>query len=100
VLNGTALPSKQDTIISAAQLGQLSYQVGNGSDTLWVKANDGTTWGNWSKSFTISDQISFVCTRQPPLAVPRQYHGIEVMFPRRFPPIPILPKGIHYVTGR
>jgi len=41
--------------VSAAQLGQLTYQVGTGTDTLWAKANDGTAWGDWSKSFTISD---------------------------------------------
>ena len=55
VLNGTALPAKQDNIITAAQLGQLSYQVGTGTDTLRVRANDGTVWGGWSKNFTISD---------------------------------------------
>jgi hypothetical protein len=55
VLNGNALPSNQDNIISAAQLSQLSYVVGTGSDTLWARANDGTVWGAWSKSFTISD---------------------------------------------
>jgi hypothetical protein len=49
------LPANQDNIISAAQLGQLSYQVGTGTDTLWVRANDGTVWGAWSNSFTISD---------------------------------------------
>ena len=55
VLNGAVLPAKQDNIITAAQLGQLSYVVGTGTDTLRVKANDGTVWGGWSKSFTISD---------------------------------------------
>jgi hypothetical protein len=55
VLNGNALPANQDNIVSATQLGQLSYQVGTGSDTLWARANDGTVWGGWSKSFTISD---------------------------------------------
>jgi Ca2+-binding RTX toxin-like protein len=55
VLNGTVLPAKQDNIITAAQLGQLSYEVGTGTDTLRVKANDGTVWGGWSKNFTISD---------------------------------------------
>ena len=29
--------------------------MGTGSDTLWARANDGTAWGAWSKSFTISD---------------------------------------------
>jgi hypothetical protein len=55
VLNGSVLPAKQHNIIPAAQLGQLSYQVGTGTDTLRVRANDGTVWGGWSKSFTISD---------------------------------------------
>ena len=55
LLNGRALAANQDNFISATQLGQLSYQVGTGSDTLWARANDGTVWGGWSKSFTISD---------------------------------------------
>jgi hypothetical protein len=55
LLNGRALPANQDNVLSATQLGQLSYQVGTGSDTLWARANDGTVWGGWSKSFTISD---------------------------------------------
>jgi hypothetical protein len=55
LLNGSALPANQDNIISSGQLSQLTYQVGTGSDTLWARANDGTVWGGWSKSFTISD---------------------------------------------
>jgi hypothetical protein len=55
VLNGNTLQAGQDNIISATQLGQLSYVVGTGSDTLWARANDGTVWGAWSNSFTISD---------------------------------------------
>jgi hypothetical protein len=55
LLNGSTLPANQHDIISAAQLSQLSYQVGTGSDTLWARANDGTVWGRWSTSFTISD---------------------------------------------
>jgi ELWxxDGT repeat protein len=55
LLNGSALPANQDTIISASQLSHLSYQVGTGADTLRARANDGTAWGAWSSSFTISD---------------------------------------------
>ncbi|MFZ1095889.1 MAG: hypothetical protein WAN75_42860 [Xanthobacteraceae bacterium] len=55
LLNGSALPPNQDNIISASQLSQLSYQVGSGTDTLWIKANDGHVWGAWSSSFTMSD---------------------------------------------
>ena len=54
-LNGTALGANQNNVITAAQLSQLTYQVGSGTDTLWVEANDGTVWGPWSNSFTISD---------------------------------------------
>jgi hypothetical protein len=55
LLNGSALPANHDNIISASQLSQLSYQVGTGTDTLWARANDGTVWGAWSSSFTMSD---------------------------------------------
>jgi probable HAF family extracellular repeat protein len=55
LLNGTALPANHENIISASQLSQLSYQVGTGTDTLWARANDGTVWGAWSSSFTMSD---------------------------------------------
>ena len=54
-LNGTALGANQNNIITAAQLSQLTYQVGSSTDTLWVEANDGTVWGPWSQSFKISD---------------------------------------------
>ena len=54
-LNGTALGANQNNVITAAQLSQLTYHVGSGTDTLWVEANDGTVWGPWSNSFTISD---------------------------------------------
>jgi hypothetical protein len=54
VLNSTPLGANQDNIITAAQLSQLTYQVGSGTDTLWVRANDGTVWGPWSPSFTVN----------------------------------------------
>jgi hypothetical protein len=54
VLNGTALPSGQGNIINANQIAGLSYQPGSGTDTLWVRANDGRVWGNWSNPFTVT----------------------------------------------
>ena len=54
---GTTLPANQDNIITAAQLSQLSYQSGSGTDTLWVRANDGTMWGNWSQAFTVTAPV-------------------------------------------
>ncbi|MFX7820803.1 hypothetical protein ABTK26_21020, partial [Acinetobacter baumannii] len=52
---GVTLGANQDDIVSASQLSQLAYHVGSGTDTLWIKANDGTVWGAWSSAFTISD---------------------------------------------
>jgi hypothetical protein len=56
-LSGTALSAGQDNIVTAAQLAQLSYQPGSGTDTLWIRANDGTVWGTWSAGFTITAPI-------------------------------------------
>ena len=57
VLNGVAQGTNQEIDVTAAQLSQLSYQSGSGADTLWVRANDGTQWGNWSSSFTVTAPI-------------------------------------------
>lgn len=57
MLNGTALPTNQADTVTAAQLAQLTYQSGSGADTLWVQANDGTVWGAWSSSFTVTAPI-------------------------------------------
>ncbi len=54
VFNGAPLAAGQGNIIAATQLSQLSYQAGAGTDTLWVRANDGTAWGAWSNSFTVT----------------------------------------------
>ncbi|MCC8984600.1 hypothetical protein H8A92_38435 [Bradyrhizobium sp. 10BB] len=54
-LNGTTLGANQGNIVAASQLSQLAYHVGSGTDTLWIKANDGTVWGAWSSAFTVSD---------------------------------------------
>jgi hypothetical protein len=40
---------------NAAQLSQVTYQAGSGTDMLWVRVNDGTGFGPWSTSFTVSD---------------------------------------------
>jgi hypothetical protein len=53
--NGQALGTNQDDIISAAQLAQTTYQAGSGTDTLWVRGNEGGQWSAWSSGFTVSD---------------------------------------------
>jgi hypothetical protein len=50
-VSGIAQPLNQGIIVSAAQLSEVDYVPG--TDTLWVRANDGQ-WGNWSPAFTIT----------------------------------------------
>ena len=42
VLNGVIQPTNTDIYVTAAQLAQTTYQSGNGTDTLRVRANDGS----------------------------------------------------------
>ena len=53
VFNGVVEPANQLVIVPAAQLSQLSFDTGYGSDTLKVRANDGSQWGNFT-SFTVA----------------------------------------------
>ena len=55
LLNGVALGSNRDNIVSAAQLSQVSYQSGAGTDTLWVRGGDAALFGAWSQGFTVTD---------------------------------------------
>jgi hypothetical protein len=54
-LNNQALGANQDNFISAAQLAQTTYVAGTGTDTLWVRVQEGGQWSAWSQSFTVSD---------------------------------------------
>jgi hypothetical protein len=48
LLNGNALGTGQDNYVSAAELSQITYRSGTGTDTLYVRAFDGFVWGAWS----------------------------------------------------
>jgi hypothetical protein len=54
-LNGNALGTNQDNVVNAAQLSQVTYKAGSGTDMLWVRVNDGSGFGPWSTGFTVSD---------------------------------------------
>ena len=54
-LNGQTLGASQENIVSAAQLASTTYVSGPGTDTLWVRVNEGGQWSAWSPSFTVSD---------------------------------------------
>src|SRR5205823_5167063 len=66
LVNGLAQATNNDIYVTASQLAQTSYQSGNGTDTLWVRANDGTQWSAWSPSFTVSAQT----VDTPPVVTP------------------------------
>ena len=46
-------PTNQVIDVTVAQLAQLTFDTGYGSDTLMVRANDGTQWGSFT-SFTVT----------------------------------------------
>ena len=52
VFNGVVEPANQLVDVTAAQLSELSFETGYGTDTLMVRANDGTQWGNFA-TFTV-----------------------------------------------
>src|SRR5262245_8424748 len=49
VVGGVAQGTNQNINVSAAQLSSTTFQSGSGSDDLWVRAFDGTTWSSWTE---------------------------------------------------
>jgi hypothetical protein len=64
VVNGTTQRINQDIYVSASQLAQTTYTSGTGTDTLRVRATDGTEWSTWSSSFTVT------AIDKPPVVTP------------------------------
>jgi hypothetical protein len=56
VVNGVSQPANFEIDVPAGQLSLAVYQSGSGADLLWVRANDGTGWGDW-QSFTVTAPI-------------------------------------------
>jgi autotransporter passenger strand-loop-strand repeat protein len=52
-VNGAPQGVNQEIDVNEAQLSQVDFVAGTGTDTLWVRANDGQ-WGHWSSAFTIT----------------------------------------------
>ena len=53
MFNGVVEPANQLIDVTAAQLSELSFDTGYGADTLKVRANDGSQWGNFA-TFTVT----------------------------------------------
>jgi hypothetical protein len=51
-INGVAQGSNVEIIVNASQLSQVTYTPGAGTDTLFVRVNDGTQWSAWTPGFT------------------------------------------------
>ena len=54
-INGAAQVSNTEIIVNASQLSQVTYTPGAGTDTLYMRANDGTAWSAWTAGFTATD---------------------------------------------
>jgi hypothetical protein len=55
LLNGVPLGVGQENFVTAAQLAQVTYRAGTGTDTLYMRASDASGFGPWSPGFTVSD---------------------------------------------
>jgi hypothetical protein len=51
VVGGVTQPAQQAINVTPAQLSSATFQTVSGSDHVWVRANDGITWGNWTGFF-------------------------------------------------
>jgi hypothetical protein len=57
VVNGLVQAKSQAIDVSAAQLGQTTFQSGSGSNDLWVRTFDGVQWSAW-KEFHVMAPIN------------------------------------------
>ena len=46
-INGVAQATNAEIDVASINLSQVGYMFGSATDTLWVRAFDGTTWGKW-----------------------------------------------------
>ena len=72
VFNGMVEPTNQFIDVTAAQLSELTFDTGYGSDALMVRANDGSQWSNFA-SFTVTP---------PPNAAPPAGTGSTLLMER------------------
>ncbi|SED91990.1 autotransporter passenger strand-loop-strand repeat-containing protein [Bradyrhizobium erythrophlei] len=63
-VGGVNEPANTEIDVTAAQLAQVTYQAGSGTDQLWIRANDGTAWGAW-QSFNVTGESPSSATIVP-----------------------------------
>jgi VCBS repeat-containing protein len=57
LLNDVAQTAGLDLYVTASQLAELTYQGRSGTDTVQMRAYDGTVWSAWSAAFTVSAPV-------------------------------------------
>ena len=57
MVNGVAQATGVAIDVTAAQLGQTTFQSGSGTDDLWVRASDGISWSAW-KAFHVAAPVN------------------------------------------
>ena len=75
MVNGVPQGANHAIDVTAAQLASTTFQSGSGSDDLWVRANDGITWGAW-KEFHVNAPVDHL-----PVATAADYtatHGQNI----------------------
>lgn len=71
MINGQAAAENKAIDVSPADLANTVFQSGSGTDQLWIRATDGTTWSVW-KSFEVSAPMN----KAPTVAV----HDITLLY--------------------
>ena len=54
MVNGVAQATGVAIDVTAAQLGQTTFQSGSGTDDLWVRASDGISWSAWNEFHVVA----------------------------------------------
>jgi hypothetical protein len=73
-VNGVQQGSNQEILVNTSQLSQVTYHAGAGTDTLYVRANDGLQWGAWTN---VSTPFTATGTQPSSVTVPAG-GGVEI----------------------
>ena len=77
MVNGVAQATGMAIDVTAAQLGQTTFQSGSGTDDLWVRASDGIEWSAWKEFHVVAPVNNApVVAAADPIHVP---HGANAL---------------------
>ncbi len=74
VLNGHTMAEGQAIDVATSDIGSLSFVTGSGSDLLWARVFDGTTWSSW-ESFHVNAPVDQASTINGPASVSIAVNG-------------------------